>query len=374
MLDPQSRLDLLLTDTPVPANATWPAAEPPGDVERALCAELGALADERVGVLLNGSLASGILALYCQQLRLPVVAVRLRWRGVLTIDDAGDLADWLGLRQVVVEVGPELVETWAAAVDTLGRPLPGLGCAALAAAARAAGVARLLVDAGAEALFAEAGRRWPSSGGWSDDDARQLYGVVPSGWAEWRVRHALRRELAEPDFAAAQPLALLAPPPPPLPPERLAATPVDEARARFDLALVGEGLWRPVLAGLGQWTGVELVAPFLSPGVVAAALGRRVRTGLLRKLAARRLPDDLASRPVRRPRAPDAHWLLGDPLPAPVAAVLNGSALRQVGWFEPVTLHRWRQLLRDAPDDATHQLRGRLVILAAGLQRLALSA
>ena len=387
-------LDALVLDAPVPPESVlaaggpgraWPsdAGPPPGpllgkegesragarppDLDAALAATVAELDAPRLGILLDGSPASAVLGLYVRARRPDALAVTLRWGDEAVVDDAGDVAAWLELPRRQVTLAPSLVATWARLVDARRAPVASLDSAAIAVAAQAVGVDRLLVpsDAG---LFAPAPRGWPWRLGWAA--ARQHYGVVPAGWEEWRRRLELRRELLDPALVAAHSGAVAAPPRAPLDPAWLATLPAPEAQARLLLATTVDGGLRPELAAASELAGVAIAAPLLAPTVVAAALATPRRASALRRLAARRLPDDLLARPPRRRRGPAAQWLCGEPLPAPVAAALAPAALARVGLFDPVTVHYWRQLVTSDRPDPLHGPRLRMLMVATAVQRL----
>lgn len=97
-------------------------------------------------------------------------------------------------------------------------------------------------------------------------------------------------------------------------------------------------------------SGVELRCPFLDEDVVAFSAGlhprwklRQLRDKyLLRQVAARWLPSDIARRPKVDFLAP-FDSVYNDAAPPFVKELLSEASLRRAGYFDPASVHRWRE-------------------------------
>lgn len=124
---------------------------------------------------------------------------------------------------------------------------------------------------------------------------------------------------------------------------------------------------------------MAVALPYLDEAVIAHARGLpspRAWLSLdkphLRRQARWDLPDDVVSRAKNPRRRPNIEWLLSDPLPEPVAEAFAPAALRLTGWFDPVGIHHALQQVRARPRHPLNRLRAQLLLIAAGVQRLAL--
>lgn len=104
----------------------------------------------------------------------------------------------------------------------------------------------------------------------------------------------------------------------------------------------------------------ELREPFLDYRLVELALrqpsGRLIRNGeqkvLLRRIAARLLPGEVAEAPKRPVQTPQREWLRG-PLRGWVEACLESPALDASGWFDPHGLRReWARYVAGESDNS----------------------
>ena len=97
-------------------------------------------------------------------------------------------------------------------------------------------------------------------------------------------------------------------------------------------------------------SGVEIRCPFLDEDVVAfgASLHPRLKLRgrrdkyLLRQVAGRWLPADIARRPKADFLAP-FDCLYGENAPRFVEELLSEASLRRAGYFDPAAVHRWRR-------------------------------
>ena len=346
-------------------------------------------AGPRVGVLLSGGLDSALLAALAsgdQEVR--TLTASFESAAGPQVDYVTEIREELGLQGWQVALTPSLAELWQRQVLELELPLCDLGPAAVNTAAElrlAADTAVVLSGLGADELCggpppllkpssgpAAPGLRRP----WlTAADAAQQYGLVPTDWPAWSALFSLRCELLAPEFLAELGGAGDAPPRAPLPPDEIADLPQPLGRARLNLAL-RTGPWRaPALALAGP----GLRAPFLDPDLqplLGARLDWRSRWSKadkpqLRTLAERVLPRSLALRPKRPRLRPNVAWLLCDPLPPALAEALHPARLRAAGWFDPVTVYHWLELVRHDPHGPLNRLRVRLLLTAAGVMLLA---
>lgn len=343
---------------------------------------------EPVTCLVSGGVDSAwLLALARRQG--PVTAVTTSFGEALPqVDLAAGVAAALGVRQVNVPLAPRLVETWLRLVDETGVPQPDLGSAAVAEAvaqAAEAGGRVVLSGLGADELFGLPAMRTPTGRAtrllpparYGERDARQHYGLLPPRWNEWWWRLRLRAELLAPELRAAERVATAALPASPVPPEALAEAAREHAAARFELGGGIAARLAPALAVAAAWRGTKVRCPFLDPRLLRlvrslppAALRGQGTKPLLRRAAARDLPEALVRQRKLNRLRPDALWLLGDPLPEAVQAAFGPRELSRTGWFDPVVLHHWLLLVRSEPATPLNRLRCRMLVTAAAVHRL----
>ncbi len=355
-------------------------------VREAVAAAVGE--GEPVTCLVSGGVDSAWLLALARQ-HGPVTAVTTSFGEALPqVDLAAGVAAALGVRQVNVPLGPRLVETWLRLVDGTGVPQPDLGSAAVAEAvaqAAEAGGRVVLSGLGADELFGLPVLRAPTGRAarllpparYDQHDALQHYGLRPPRWNEWWWRLRLREELLSPELRAAERVATGALPASPVPPEALDEEAQEHAAARFELGGPIAARMAPTLAVAAAWRGVTGRCPFLDPrlwrlvrSLPPVALRGQGTKPLLRRAAARDLPEALVQQRKLNRLRPDALWLLGDPLPEAVQAAFGPRELGRTGWFDPVVLHHWLLLVRDEPATPLNRLRCRMLVTAAALHRL----
>src|SRR6476660_139488 len=97
---------------------------------------------------------------------------------------------------------------------------------------------------------------------------------------------------------------------------------------------------------------VETRYPFLDDDVISFCasiapeykLHRMTEKWLLRKVAAKTLPSQIANRPKTMFRANLSHTFLGDHRPEWVDQVLSPESLRRTGYFDPEAVAKHRRL------------------------------
>jgi len=357
-----------------------------GGLRPVLTEILAELGEPRVGVLLSGGVDSAWLAALAARRR-PTEAYTTVFSNLQQVDYAADAAQQAGVSRQVVEGDGRLVWAWLKLVRETGLPQPDLGGAAVMMAAQAA------VDAGCPTLLSGLGADEVSGGrpaliqpsSWSMrrlprlpfhvEDARQAYGLVPPRYVEWAAALRLRAELLDPDLLQREPYLVSVPP----------APPVDPAVVRQTEPAVGGWLFEhsgrlgaamlPTIAATERLTGARILLPYLDPRAVSRGLAEYgPNKPAIRSGSKAELPDQIRNRPKLVRVRPEAHWLLGEPLPDCVAEAFTPQALAASGWFDPVTVHHWLQVVRERPFTPLNRLRTRLLVTAAAIQILAQDA
>ena len=354
-----------------------------GGLREALVDVVTELGEQPLGVLLSGGVDSAWLAALAAK-RGPTMAFTTTFPVLQQVDFGADAAFQAGLEQQVVEGDGRLVWAWRDLIRETGLPQPDVGAAAVMLAVRAAvegGYQTLLSGLGADEMAggrpalvvpsAWSMRRLPKVP-WRPEDARQAYGLVPARTVEWAAMMRLRADLLAPELLQREPYLAEVPPAPPVDPMTILQVAPSVGPWLFDLiGRLGARLL-PTIAAIERLTGARIVLPYLDPRAVARGLAEPgPRKPAIRHGSKRELPDQIRARPKLPRRRPDAHWLLSEPLPDCVAGAFSARALASTGWFDPVTVHHWLQLVRARPDDKLNRLRSRMLLTAASIQMLA---